>query len=134
MMVPDVWSQQEAAGDLYDIYELEAIGPALALHDFSLLLGDCCWFHFIGNACALAILVKGSSSVLGADAIAAYTSEGIARLSLWTWLDRVDSGSNPVDGFSRADVEGYWELRDIFPQDFMDNSKSYLAQSFSTTR
>lgn len=105
------------------------------LHNFGFLFCDWCWFHFIDNARALAILVEGSSSVLSADAIASYALEGTARLNLWTWLDRVESRSNPVDGLSPGDVEGDWELRDTsFPQDLMDNLKSYLEQSSSATR
>ena len=134
MIVPDavraLWSRTESAGDVYDIYELEAIGPALVLHNFVFLLGDCAWFHFIDNACALSTLIKGSSSVLSADAIASYTSEGIAHKNLWTWFDRVDSKSNPVDGLSRGDATGDWELRDIvFPPDLLEKLTDYLKQT-----
>ena len=138
MIVPDavraLWSRTESAGDVYDIYELEAIGPALVLHNFGFLLGDCAWFHFIDNACALSTLIKGSSSVLSADAIASYTSEGIAHKNLWTWFDRVDSKSNPVDGLSRGDATGDWELRDIvFPPDLLENLIEYLKQTTLAT-
>ena len=134
MIAPDevraLRSRTESAGDVYDIYELEAIGPALVLHNFGFLFSDCAWFHFIDNACALSTLIKGSSSVLSADAIAAYTSEGIARKNLWTWFDRVDSKSNPVDGLSRGDATGDWELRDIvFPPDLLENLTTYLEHS-----
>ena len=134
MVVPDavraIWSRAEQCGDVYDIYELEAIGPALVLHNFGHLLSNCAWFHFIDNACALSALIKGSSSVLSADVIAAYTSQEIARLNLWTWFDRVDSKSNPVDGLSRGDVEGEWELRDItFPPELLSSLKSYLQHN-----
>ena len=72
--------------------------------------------------------------MLSADAIASYTSEGIARKNLWTWFDRFDSKSNPVDGLSRGDATGDWELRDIvFPPDLLENLKECLEQNTLAT-
>ena len=134
MVVPDairdLWSRAMVAGEAYDIYELEAIGPALVLSNFGHLLQDCAWFHFIDNACALSSFIKGSSSVLSADCIASFTSELAAKKNLWTWFDRVDTKSNPVDGLSRGDLEGEWELMDItFPSDLLLSLRAYLHRS-----
>ena len=134
MVVPDtirdLWSRAMVAGEAYDIYELEAIGPALVLSNFGHLLQDCAWFHFIDNACALSSLIKGSSSVLSADCIASFTSDLAAKKNLWTWFDRVDTKSNPVDGLSRGDLEGEWELMDItFPSDLFLSLRAYLHRS-----
>ena len=78
MVVPEeirnIWSRAEAAGEAYDIYELEAFGPALILSNFGHLIRGMAWFRFIDNQCALSFQVEGSSSVLSADCIAAYTS------------------------------------------------------------
>ena len=131
MVVPDtireLWSRAMVAGEAYDIYELEAIGPALVLSNFGHLLQDCAWFHFIDNACALSSLIKGSSSVLSADYIASFTAEHVAKKNLWAWFDRVDSKSNPVDGLSRGDLTGDWELVPIsFLCDLLNGLKRYL--------
>ena len=42
----------------------------------------------------------------------------------------MDSKSNPVDGLSRGDATGDWELRDIvFPPDLLENLTKYLEHS-----
>ena len=50
MIVPDavraLWSRTGSAGDVYDIYELEAIGPALVLYNFGFLSGRLCMVPF----------------------------------------------------------------------------------------
>ena len=68
IMVPEViralWSRQrEAGGDHYDIYELEALGPALILHNFGKYMEGAMWLHFIDNEVAQRPRVMGSSSV-----------------------------------------------------------------------
>ena len=53
------WSRAATAGDHYDIFEIEAVGPALILHNFGhLIAADALWLHFIDNDAALATLVK----------------------------------------------------------------------------
>ena len=133
MVVPDeirdIWSRAEATGDTYDIYELEAIGPALVLSNFGHLIRNMAWFHFIDNQCALSSLIKGSSSVLSADCITAYTSEQVSKLGLWAWYDRVDPKSNPVDGLSRGILSGEWLLQEIsFPDELLHRLRSYLGK------
>ena len=72
--------------------------------------------HFIDNDAALAILVKGSSSVLSGEVITSYTHSQIASRGLWSWFDRVASKDNPVDQLARGKPEGPWRLVDIeFP-------------------
>ena len=125
MVVPDVvrqlWSRQaEGSDEHYDIYEIEAIGPALVLHNFGQLLAGMLWIHFIDNDNALAALVRGSSSVTAADVIVGHTVRAAAHLGLWSWYDRVDTKSNPVDGLSRGRLQGPWDLRPIvFPPDLL---------------
>ena len=88
--VREVWSRAATAGDHYDIFEIEAIGPALILHNFErYLVEDALWLHFIDNDAALATLVKGSSSVLSGEVITAFTHSRVAKLGLWSWFDRV---------------------------------------------
>ena len=132
IMVPEcireLWSRQrEAGGDMYDIYELEALGPAIVMHNWGHLMQGCMWLHFIDNECALASLVRGASSVLSADIIAAYTSSQVAQRSVWAWYDRVDTASNPVDGLSRGRLEGPWSLQVIeIPPELLNMISMYV--------
>ena len=71
--VRQVWSRASTAGDHYDIFEIEALGPALVLANWSHLMRPGLWVHYIDNDAALATLVKGSSSVLAGECITAYT-------------------------------------------------------------
>ena len=69
-----MWSRTAVSGDHYDIYEIEAVGPALILHNFgSLFEPDALWVQLIVNDSALATLVKGSFSVLSGEVITTYT-------------------------------------------------------------
>ena len=128
LSIRTLWSRQrEAGGDHYDIYELEALGPALVLHNYGHLMQHMMWLHFIDNECALSSLVKGSSSVMSADVIAAYTSKQISKRGLWSWMDRVDTGSNPVDGLSRGDMKGPWRLTHIeVPPELLRMIETYM--------
>ena len=66
--------------------------------------------------------------MLSADLIVAHTTEGIAENILWAWFVRVDSKSNPVDGLSRGDASGDWELQDIsFPPELLCKLHAFLA-------
>ena len=92
MEVRSVWSRTAVSGNHYDSYEIEAVGPALILHNFgSLFEPNALWVHYIDNANALATLVKGSSSVLSAQVITASTHSKIPEMNLWAWFDRVAS-------------------------------------------
>ena len=136
MKLPDeireVWSRAATSDDAYDIYEIEAVGPALVLHNWLHLLPEgSLWIHFIDNDAALSTLVKGSSSVLSGECITAYVHAMIADRGLWSWFDRVSSSDNPVDQLSRCKMEGPWELKGIeFPSVLLSSLRAYL----STTR
>ena len=124
----DVWSRQGTAGDHYDIFEIEAIGPALILHNFGWkFVDDCMWIHYIDNDAALATLVNGSSSVLSGEVITSYTHSMASQKGLWTWFDRVSSSDNPVDKLSRGEMEGPWKLVPIaFPPALLLSLREYL--------
>ena len=125
-----LWSRQRFAGDEHhDIYEIEAIGPALILHNWPELVRDRLWVHFIDNDNALCALIKGGSSVCSADCIAGWTSGRAAELGAYSWFDRVDTGSNPVDGLSRGKLDGPWRLETItFPPDLLTALRDYLDE------
>ena len=127
--VRQVWSRAATCGEHYDIFEIEAVGPALVLHNWGHLIPDgSLWLHFIDNDAALATLVKGSSSVLSGEVITAHTHSLISRSGLWPWFDRVASKDNPVDQLSRGKPEGPWELVDIeFPPDLLVELNAYIG-------
>ena len=112
-----MWSRSAVCGDHYDIFEIEAVGPALVLHNFGqYITPGSLWLHFIDNEAALATLIKGSSSVMSGEVITAYTHSMAASSGIWAWFDRVASTDNPVDKLSRGVLKGPWELRDLeFP-------------------
>jgi hypothetical protein len=107
-----LWAAQRLAssGDLYDIQEIEGIGPLLVLTTWPRVLENSIWIHFIDNNGALACLVKGSSSCLGTDTIVGMTWHAISRVNTLPWFDRVDTKSNPVDGLSRKKLDGPWKI------------------------
>ena len=96
-----------------DIFHIEAIGPLLALTTWPELLTNCLWLHFIDNAAAQATLIRGSSTIYSGDIIAGLTWELIAVRHVYAWFGRVASKSNPVDGLSRGDASGDWDLVDV---------------------
>ena len=116
-------------GDHFDIFEIEAIGPALVLHNWGHHIPQgSLWLHFIDNEAALATLVKGSSSVMSGEVITAYTHSLCADRGLWAWFDRVCSADNPVDKLSRGKPDGPWTLVEIeFPQMLLDKLNAYLG-------
>ena len=124
--VPDpvrrLWARAKKAEAKYlDIFEVEAVGPALVLANWGHSIEGMLWLHFIDNESALAALVKGSSSVMLGKVVTSYTHSMVARFSLLPWFDRVDSKSNPVDGLSRKKLAGDWDLVPIvFPQVLID--------------
>ena len=115
MNIRKLWSAQRAPndGELHDIQEIEAIGPLIALATWPKILRGSLWLHFIDNNGALSCLVKGSSSCVGTDSIVGYTWKLVEKLDILPWFDRVDSRSNPVDGLSRKDLRGPWQLIDL---------------------
>ena len=102
-----LWDFQYAnTNQFYDIMEIEAIGPAVLLHNWEWLFRHSLWIHFIDNDSSMFSLIKGSSSVLAADTIVGFTWQRICDLRALAWFDRVDSLSNPVDGLSRGRLDG----------------------------
>ena len=64
-LVRTIWQRApRVQNDERDIYEVEAVGPLLVLHNWGQLLDGLLWLHFVDNEAALATLVKGSSSVM----------------------------------------------------------------------
>ena len=96
-----------------DIFEVEAVGPLLVLHNFREELVDCLWLHFIDNAAALSSLVRGSSSVESGERITGLTWSRVVEVGCLPWFDRVESAANPTDGLSRGRLEGPWVLEHI---------------------
>ena len=124
-----LWSRRSSSDpEHYDIYEIEALGPALILANWSHLMRPGLWVHYIDNDAALATLVKGSSSVMSGECISAYTHSMVAASGLWPWFDRVDSAANPVDKLSRGEMSGPWNLLPIsFPHDLLQSITSFLG-------
>ena len=111
-LVRTMWTADRRApdADFNDIQEVEGIGPLLALTTWKSLLADSLWLHFIDNNGALSCLVKGGSSVSSTDTIVGLTWQRISKINASPWFDRVDTKSNPVDGLSRGDLRGNWDL------------------------
>ena len=99
-----LWNLQKErskTGARTDIFEIEAIGPMIALLTWPKLLADRPCIHFIDNNAAQSALIKGSSDSLNGDIIAGETWNLIRKVRCWLWMDRVASESNPIDGVSR---------------------------------
>ena len=102
------------------MFQIEAVGPLLVLHNSGHLFREHLWIHFIDNEGALAALAKGSSSVLSGEIIVGCTHELGARFGIVGWYDRVDSASNPVDKLSSGEMKGPWRLVPIrFPPNLL---------------
>ena len=127
--VRQTWTRINTAGDHYDIFEIEAVGPALILHNWMHLFSPgALWVHYIDNDSALATLVKGSSSVLSGECITAFTHSKISEIGLWPWFDRVATDDNPVDKLSRGCMDGPWEfLPVVFPPELLSSLRAYTT-------
>ncbi len=110
--IREMWSMQKRISEdsYFDIQEIEGIGPLLVLSTWPDVVRNSLWLHFIDNNGALSCLIKGGSSVMGTDCVVGMTWRRITSLSTLPWFDRVDTKSNPVDGLSRKDLHGPWEL------------------------
>ena len=122
-------SRAATAGEHFDIFEIEAVGPALILHNWlDYFPSNCLWLHWIENDSALATLVKGSSSVLSDEVITAFTHARIARAGMCSCFDRVASADNPFDKHSRGELKRDWDLLPIeFPPVLLSDLSRYLA-------
>ena len=107
------WDKHRKQSRFNDIYEVEAIGPLLVLHNFSDELYGSLWLHFVDNAAALASLVRGSSSVNSGERSTGLTWSYIVGCGCFPWFDRVESAANPTDGLSRGVLQGPWVLQQI---------------------
>ena len=132
--VPDsvrsLWSSVPSCSDeRNDIFQIEAVGPAVILFNFGYLFpAGALWLHFIDNESALAALVKGNSSVMSGECITAYTHKWISHYGFRVWFDRVDSSANPVDKLSRGVFDGQWDLMPIsFPPDLVNDLESFIG-------
>ena len=110
-MLWDLQKERSKTGIQTDIFEIEAIGPLIALLTWPQLLADRPWIHFIDNNAAQSALIKGSSNSLNGDIIAGETWNLIRKVRCWLWMDRVASKSNPIDGVSRKQ----WECDHTIP-------------------
>ena len=82
--VREVCSRAATAGNHYEIFNIEAVGPPLILHNWRHSFALCIWLHFIDNGSALATLTKGDSLVLSGGCIAAYDNSRVADFGLWS--------------------------------------------------
>lgn len=98
-------------GNHCDIFEIEAIGLALALYNVEEHLSpNALWMRDIDNDATLLILVKDSLSVLSGEVITAYTNSRVAAVGLSPWFDRVASAANPADQLSHRVMDQPWRL------------------------
>ena len=127
--VRQTWTRINTAGDHYDIFEIEAVGPALILHNWMHLFSPgALWVHYIDNDSALATLVKGSSSVFSGECITSFTHSNISEIGLWPWFDRVATDDNPVDKLSKGCMDGPWELLPVvFPPELLSSLRAYTT-------
>ena len=104
-----MWSRRRGRGMLYnDIFEIEAVGPAIILDQWGRKMRNTMSLHFIDNVGAQAALCRGSSSVHEGDLIVGHTWSAIAKFGIYAWFDRVASAANPVDKLSRGTFKGPW--------------------------
>ena len=78
--------ERSKTGAQTDIFEIEAIGPLIALLTWPQLLADRPWIHFIDNTAAQGALIKGSSNSLNGDIIAGETWGFIRKVRCWLWM------------------------------------------------
>jgi len=119
------WDRKQTRNRHNDIFEVEAVGPLVILHNFADELKDSLWMHFVDNAAALLSLVRGSSSVENGDFITGATWSRIVELGCFTWFDQVDSASIPTHGVSTGRFDGPWILEPIsFPSAAVPDASS----------
>ena len=62
-----MWSKKRSLEETRDIFQVEAVGPLLILHNWGHMIRGHLWLHFIDNEGSLAALAKGSSSVMSGE-------------------------------------------------------------------
>lgn len=95
--------------ELSDIFYIEALGPAMVMHQWPKAVSGRPWVHFIDNAGAQRCIVRGSPRADCGDVVVNFTWRLASELRIFLWLDRVSSKSNPVDGLSRKRFAGPWK-------------------------
>ena len=109
------WSSQHELVDatFRDIYEVEATSPLAILTTWQRLLAVACG----STSSTMRRLKRRSLSCL--ETILWASWEMAAHQRIIPWLDRVDSASNSVDGFSKGCQEGPWRniQRGILPKE-----------------
>ena len=107
-----------------DTFEIEAVGPLVLLENFPDQFRGSVWLHFLDNAAALSNFRHPRNILIGA------TWSQIQRLQGFPWSDRVDSKSNPVDGFSRGRLDGPWKVDSLaFPGSLLRALRQELGGS-----
>ena len=110
------WDPARSHGRPNDIFEIEAVGPLVVLHNFADAVRGAPRLHFGDNAAALSSLVSGSRSVHSRDVIAGQAWSHVEAVGCMPWFDRADSAYNPVGGLSRGRLVGPWDLEPLsFP-------------------
>ena len=89
---------------------IEAIGPLVILCTYPDLLQGAAWVHYIDNTAAQHARLRGSSSITSGDHVVVLTSTRAAALDFWPYFDRVHTKTNPIDGVSRRDFRGPWQV------------------------
>ena len=79
------------------------------LHPDLLRLRDLLWF--VDNEAATSALIRGASSQEDVREIAQYAQYLLHALQARTWIEWIDSGSNPSDGLSRHGVCDLWSTQ-----------------------
>ena len=141
--IRDLWQRRAGNGVYRDIFLVEAIGPLMILEEFTHLVEDAMWVHYIDNSGAQYALVNGPSSIMSADVIIGETWMRIEKVGAWAFFDRVESEANPIDGVSRGKYNGPWKPQDLkrhmeFPSAVLKSLQnieyeSILSSTFRTT-
>ena len=58
-IIRKMWARRASLDGVRDIYQIEAVGPLLVLHNWGHMSRDHLWIHLIDNEGALASLAKG---------------------------------------------------------------------------
>ncbi len=123
----DVERKLQRSSSYEDIYQIEAIGPIVALTTWPDHLHSCAWMHWVDNAAAQSALINGSSIIFSGDLVVGATWELIARRIIYPWFEWVASASNPVDALSRGDARGDWGLVKLrLPSGLKRQCKAFL--------
>ena len=108
-LIVDTWIEKKT-----QIGQLELFAGPLALDTWADILEDTQLLHFVDNDSATASLVKGYSPKVDSCKIVGDYWLRLAKLKCFSYIDRVESKSNPADGPSRGDSTLMNELEAIY--------------------